>query len=248
MKLEAKQLFFSYNKTEPVLQNINLDFVENSITVLAGVNGCGKSTLLKLLAGLLKPDSGEILLDGIPLKSIHRRDLARKLAYVPQMPELPPGFTVEESVLCGRYPHGTSKAHDRSMVAQLLDMFGIAHLSQRQLSTLSGGECQRCFLAMALAQEPSVLLLDEPFSALDPAAFRELFNLLIKAKQQYSFTVIIVLHDVNRALNYGDRMVGIKDGKINFHLPSLQAADKIQQLYDLSDDAIFYGNGKPFFF
>lgn len=248
MKLEVKNLFFSYNSKNPVLENINLDLTENSISVLAGMNGCGKSTLLKLLAGLLKPASGSIILDGLPLKDISRRELAKKLAYLPQTPELPAGFSVEELVLCGRYPHASTRQHDRGVVAQLLETIGISHLAKRQLSTLSGGERQRCFLALVLAQEPSILLLDEPFSALDPAAFRELFNLLIKVKQQYSLTVIIVLHDINRALNYGDRIIGIKNGKISFDLPSHQATDHIQVLYNLPDSAIICNTEKKFFF
>lgn len=244
MKIELREISFAYRPGKMVLDHAATTPQENSISILAGVNGCGKSTLLKTAAGILRPDSGNILLDGVPLKQIHPRELARNLAYLPQNPPVPESFTVEELLACARYPHQSSGAVNRKIISESMEILGITALAQRQLSQLSGGEKQRVFLSFILARQAKVWLLDEPFSALDPAAFRELFDLLIKAKQQHSITVVIVLHDINRALTYGERIIGMKNGKISFDLPTDSAITQIGQLYDLPDSALQY---KPVF-
>ena len=145
-----------------------------------------------------------------------------------------------ERNLCARYMHNSSAAENRRIITETMETIAITHLAERQLGELSGGEKQRVFLGFILARQSKVWLLDEPFSALDPAAFRELFTLLVKLKQQYSLTILIVLHDINRALNYGDRIIGMKNGRICFDLPPESAGDRIQQLYDLPDSALQY--------
>ena len=248
MKVEIQDICFGYAPGKLILEHLDYISAEQNISILAGVNGCGKSTLLKIMAGILTPHSGEVLLDGVPLKKIPARRRAQFLAYLPQNPVIPESFTVRELLDCSRYARGTSKKSDRAAVIRALEDTGIAHLADRQLSRLSGGEKQRAFLAFALAGESELLLLDEPFSALDPAAFRELFSLLVTLKTRRRFSVIMVLHDINRALRYGDRIIGLKNGRICFDLPSFEAGAAVPALYDLPDEAVFStAAGEKFF-
>ena len=244
MNIEFREISFAYRPGKPVLDKVNCIPAENSISILAGVNGCGKSTLLKTAAGILRPSSGEIIIGGVPSTRISSRQLAQYLAYLPQNPVHPESFTVKELLHCARYLHNTSVTENRRIIAEAMETAGISHLAERQLGQLSGGEKQRVSLGFTVARQAKIWLLDEPFSALDPAAFRELFTLLVELKQQYSLTILIVLHDINRALNYGDRIIGMKDGRICFDLPPDSASDRIQQLYDLPDSALQY---KPVF-
>lgn len=242
---ELDSICFGYSKEKNILENISWKPVDQTVSILAGINGCGKSTLLKCLAGLLTPTSGTIRLNGIPLKEIPRHQLAEMIAYLPQNPLIPESFTVTELLNCSRYPYRESNSDTQKFVRQSMEDTGITHLANRQFEQLSGGEKQRVMLAFALVRNAGILLLDEPFSALDPAAFRELFSLLIKLKQSRNLSIITVLHDINRALNYGDRIIGIKNGTLMFDLPPGDAAGKVQELYDLPDSAVF--RDKPVF-
>ena len=159
-----------------------------------------------------------------------------------------PYRTILDNVALPLVIRGMKKKDARRKTATYFEEFGLQGTEHKYPSQLSGGMKQRAALLRTYLFSEKVALLDEPFSALDPAAFRELFNLLIKVKQQYSLTVIIVLHDINRALNYGDRIIGIKNGKISFDLPSHQATDHIQVLYNLPDSAIICNTEKKFFF
>ena len=234
MILEVHEASFGYSPERMVLEKLNFCPQRNLISILAGVNGCGKSTLLKLLAGVLLPVCGEILLDGVPLKSIPRRTLAEKVAYLPQNPVVPDSFTVAEYLDCIRYTLPVTQA----AIHRAVEDTGIVHLLNRQFAELSGGEKQRVFLAFILARNAEMLLLDEPFSALDPAAFRELFNLLITLKERRDLTVIVTLHDINRALVYGERIIGLKDKKIAFDLPPEAAVARVPELYGLPAESV----------
>lgn len=234
MIFEVREASFSYSPEKMVLEKLNFCSESNMISILAGVNGCGKSTLLKLLTGLLVPESGEILLDGVPLKNIPRRTFAEKVAYLPQNPVVPEAFTVAEYLECLRNALPVSPESIRCAAEDT----GILHLLDRQFAVLSGGEKQRVFLAFILARNAEILLLDEPFSALDPAAFRELFQLLISLKERRKLTVIVTLHDINRALVYGERIIGLKDRKIAFSLPPADAISKVPELYDLPAESV----------
>ena len=185
---------------------------------------------------------------GQDLKKISKNKLAEIVAYLPQNPEIPAGFTVMELLECGRYICRTGKQQNREIIRQIMEDTGVTELASRQLNTLSGGEKQRVFLAFALVRQPEILLLDEPFSALDPKAIGELFQLLIKLKEEHTLTVVTVLHDLNRALKYCDFIAGMKDGKISFNLPPSEAAAKIPELYDLPENAcITDTNGNKYF-
>ena len=248
MKLTAENIFFGYSEKKSILNGIELSIADNALTAIAGCNGGGKSTLLKILAGIIQPISGTVRCNGEVLENIEQKKLARIMAYLPQNPEIPAGFTVMELLECGRYPCGTGKQHNLEIIRQVIEETGIVELASRQLSTLSGGEKQRVFLAFALVRQPQILLLDEPFSALDPKAVGELFQLLIRLKEEHKLTIVTVLHDINRALKYCDFIAGVKDGKILFNLPVADAVEHIPTLYDLPESACITDiNGNKYF-
>ena len=238
MKLEVRRISFGYTRKTTVLNDISFTLAPEEMTVLAGVNGCGKSTLLKIMAGILAPQNGDVYLNDVPLTAIPPRQRATMLAFMGQSPEIPAGFTVEETVLCGRYPYAEPRAVSRDIINGIMHDTGISHLAGRRLAELSGGERQKVFLALALAQQPQILLLDEPFSALDPAAVRELFTLLLRMKTQYQLTIVMVLHDISRALHYADRIIGLKGGRVRFDATPENSIPHLAPLYDLPDDAV----------
>lgn len=248
MKLTAENIFFGYSEKKPVLNGAELPVADNALSAIAGCNGGGKSTLLKILAGLIRPTSGTVRCCGQILADIPQNKLAQIMAYLPQNPEIPAGFTVAELMECGRYPCGTGSRENREIIRQTMDDIGITGFKNRQLASLSGGEKQRVFLAFALARKPEILLLDEPFSALDPRAAGELFQLLIKLKEEQKLTIVAVLHDINRALKYCDFIAGVKDGKVLFNLPPAAAAEHIPTLYDLPENSCITDiNGNKYF-
>ena len=186
------------------------------LTALIGPNGCGKSTLLKCAAGVMKPEGGEILLEEMPYRSFDRRTLARRIAYMPQSRPVPE-MTVEQLAACGRHPHqrwGRSlTAGDREITRAALVRAGAEGFAGRMVSELSGGERQRAYLAMMLAQQTDVLLLDEPTTYLDPGGQFALMELLGGLCRE-GRTVIIVLHDLPLALEYADHVLLMQDGRL----------------------------------
>ena len=248
MKLSAENICFGYSEKKSILNGIELSIADNALTAIAGCNGGGKSTLLKVLAGIVPPSSGNVYCDGKKLENIEQKKLAGMMAYLPQNPEIPAGFTVAELLECGRYPCGSGKREDRESICRIMEDTGITELEKRPLAALSGGEKQRVFLAFALVRKPEILLLDEPFSALDPKAVGELFQLLIKLKEEHKLTIVTVLHDINRALKYCDFIAGVKEGKILFNLPPAAAVEYIPALYDLPESACITDiNGNKYF-
>lgn len=215
--LRAKEVTLGY-AGRPVIQDLSLAFPAGATTVIAGANACGKSTLLKAVARLLLPDSGEVLLDG---KAVHRlptRQLARRLGMLPQSPVSPEGLTVRDLVGRGRFPHQGMFAHwrpeDEQAVNQALELTGIVDLQDCPLDELSGGQRQRAWIAMALAQQTEVLLLDEPTTFLDIAHRLEVLDLLQRLNRQRGTTVIMVLHDLNEACRYADHLIAMRDGQL----------------------------------
>lgn len=248
MILEAEKIFFGYSEKNNVLNGVDLSISDNALTAVIGCNGGGKSTLLKVLAGIIMPASGTVRCNGEALKNIAQNKLAGMMAYLPQNPEIPAGFTVMELLECGRYPCGTGNRENREIICRIMEDTGITELETRSLASLSGGEKQRVFLAFALVRKPEILLLDEPFSALDPKAVGELFQLIIKLKEEHKLTIVTVLHDINRALKYCDFIVGMKEGKIQFNLPPVAAVGHIPALYDLPENSCITDiNGNKYF-
>ena len=212
--LEIRNLSAGYGGN-PVLQDISLAFPAGKVTVLAGPNGCGKSTLLKAIAGIL-PASGECLLEGASLNSLPSRQRAQKLALLPQSRSIPE-ITVRRLVLHGRfpylhYPRQYGRA-DYAAADAALNTLGIAGLADRSLAALSGGQRQKVYIAMALAQDTPVVLLDEPTAFLDIAHQLQLMA-LAKDLTAKGKTVVLVLHDLTLALEHADRMVVMGDGAV----------------------------------
>jgi iron complex transport system ATP-binding protein len=216
-RLAANQLTLAYdNKT--IIKDLDIEIPTGQITVLVGANGCGKSTLLRGLARLLKPRQGSVYLDGKAITKLSSQAIAKRLGILPQNPVAPEGLTVKDLVAQGRYPHQTwwqqwSK-EDEYQVEKALEITRMTHLAERDLDTLSGGQRQRAWIAIALAQNTDILLLDEPTTFLDLAHQIEVLDLLAQLNQQEGKTIVMVLHDLNLACRYGDYLVAIRAGQI----------------------------------
>lgn len=210
------QLNHTYG-SRPVLESVSFEIAIQDFFIIIGPNGSGKTTLLKAMVGLLSAQ-GEIHLLGKPLGDYSRRELARRLAFVPQMitEELP--FTVHEVVLMGRTPHmgllGLESPEDIAQAQAAMLFTGVDRLAHRKMDALSGGERQRVFIARAICQQPEVILLDEPTAALDLAHQARLMDLMERLKTEKGVTVVMVSHDVNLAAMYADRLLLLKDGHI----------------------------------
>ncbi len=215
--LELNQVDFSYFDGL-VLQDINLSVKAGEMVGLLGPNGSGKTTLIKLASGILKPGRGEIRLDGRRLTSLSRRFIASNVAVVPQQFHIPFAFTTSEVVMLGRTPFFRALADesetDRQVVDNSLELVGISELAERRFDELSGGERQKVILAMALAQQPKLLLLDEPTVHLDIAHQMEILELVRGLNIGQGLTVIAAMHDLNLASLYFDRLILLKEGRV----------------------------------
>ncbi|WP_438753885.1 ABC transporter ATP-binding protein [Pararhizobium sp. O133] len=216
--LVASGLSAGYDKTE-ILHGLDLTIPPGKITVIVGANACGKSTFLRTLSRLISPSQGQVLLDG---KSIHRmpsRDLARTLGLLPQSPIAPEGITVADLVSRGRHPHQSLFSRwtrrDDEAVDSALAATKIFELAERPVDELSGGQRQRVWIAMALAQQTDILLLDEPTTFLDINHQIEVLDLLVDLNGTRGTTVVMVLHDLNLAARYADHLVALADGRVH---------------------------------
>ncbi|MDR2360103.1 MAG: ABC transporter ATP-binding protein [Oscillospiraceae bacterium] len=213
--LSATKLTAGYGGKE-VVHETDLLLPSGQISVIIGANACGKSTLLKTLARLLPPLSGDVTLDGTSIRKIAPKQLARTLGILPQSPIAPEGISVSDLVGRGRYPyhsflHGAGR-RDNEAVAEALDLMGIAEFAGHNIDELSGGQRQRVWIAMALAQQTDILLLDEPTTFLDVAHQIEILDLLTDINKRHGSTIVMVLHDVNLAARYADYIFALRDG------------------------------------
>lgn len=197
---------------------VSLDLLPGHITAICGPNGSGKSTLLRALSGLHKPHAGTVLVDDEDLAQHNPRQIARLLSFLPQSPLVPAGVTVREVVEQGRFPHrrllGGPRPDDQEAVAWALASTRLDDLAERDVAHLSGGERQRVWIAMALAQRTSVLLLDEPTTFLDIRYQLEVLELVRHLADEVGITVALVLHDLNQAATFADRLVLLRDGRV----------------------------------
>jgi ABC-type cobalamin/Fe3+-siderophores transport system ATPase subunit len=216
-QVEAAAIAAGYGDRS-VLVDVGVGMPAGCITAFVGPNGSGKTTLLRVLARLLRPDEGHVVLDGVDIAQLSARDVALRIATLRQSGETPPGVTVEELVALGRFPHrgpfGISRSEDREIVEWAIDATHLQPLRRRMVDTLSGGERQRAWIAMALAQRTGVLLLDEPTTFLDIRAQVDVLTLVRELSQQHAITVGWVLHDLNIAVAYSDQVVALSDGRI----------------------------------
>ncbi|MBB4006617.1 ATP-binding cassette domain-containing protein [Allorhizobium taibaishanense] len=214
---ETRALGFAVEE-RALLQDVSISFRKGEISGLVGHNGSGKSTLLKLLARQQRATAGKILFAGSDVAALGARDFARKVAYLPQDVTAAHGMTVRELVACGRYPwHGALGRFteaDRDKVEEALALTHIQPMAKRMVDTLSGGERQRAWIAMLVAQNSDCLLLDEPTSALDIAHQMEVLALVRRLSREKGLSVIIVLHDINMASRFCDRLFALKGGQL----------------------------------
>ena len=215
--LDAKAISVRLGKSR-VLNEVTLSILRGTVTAIIGPNGSGKSTLLRTLARLLRPETGSVLLDGVAIAKMSPGHVARQIATLPQSPGAVPGMTVQELVEQGRYPHTgplrMRSDRDRAAVERALELTSSSRFRHRLLDSLSGGERQRAWIALALAQEPRILLLDEPTTFLDVNHQIQALNLIQALNREHGLTVVMALHDLNQASQYAERLVVLDGGRI----------------------------------
>ncbi len=215
--IEVKDLSAGYENGY-VLENISFSLEDGEFLSILGRNGSGKSTLIKALQGLLKNASGQITVDGEDVFSLKARQLAKKIAYVPQIFRFSFEFSVMETILMGRYIHqgrlGSISSSDSRMVEEVISLTQIDHLKDKKIAHLSGGERQRVFIARALAQDTPFLFLDEPSSHLDISYQVEIYRILKRLQEEKGKTILSTEHNINLVIPYSQRLMFLKDGKI----------------------------------
>ncbi|MET9291998.1 ABC transporter ATP-binding protein [Streptomyces sp. NPDC003077] len=216
-RLAARELTLAYD-SRTVVEGLDLDVPHGAVTVVVGPNACGKSTLLRALGRLLKPRGGAVLLDGADLARTPTKKIAQTVGLLPQAPVAPEAITVADLVSRGRQPHQRWwqqwSREDERAVAEAMERTDVARLAGRPVDELSGGQRQRVWIAMALAQETDLLLLDEPTTYLDIAHQVEVLDLVRQLNHDRGRTVVAVLHDLNQAARYADHLVAMKGGRI----------------------------------
>lgn len=215
--IEAKNLSISYGETL-IINELQLIILKGEITVFIGANGCGKSTLLRSIARLLKPKSGSVILEGKAIAKLSTKEIAKKMAILPQSSSAPEGLTVMQLVKQGRYPHQSWlrqwSEEDEKKVNDALKATRLEDLKERPVDSLSGGQRQRAWIAMTLAQDTEIILLDEPTTYLDMTHQIEILDLLFELNEKKKRTVVMVLHDLNLACRYAHNIVAIKDQNV----------------------------------
>jgi iron complex transport system ATP-binding protein len=233
-----------------VLRSVDLTLARGELCALVGTNGSGKTTLLRLLTGVLKPDAGEVSFDGRAVAGWGRNDLARRVAVLPQQLDLPVGFRVAELVEMGRTPHArrlfaSTEADERAVARALADADAL-ELADRYAEELSGGERQRLLVAMALAQEPDLLLLDEPTLHLDLAHQVSLLAAIRRLRDQRGLTVLAVLHDLNLAAAFAPRVAVLDGGRVVADGPpdEVLSPDLVQRVFGVAVDEAHTTDGR----
>jgi iron complex transport system ATP-binding protein len=242
--LQAQGLEFAYQPDRPILRGVDFAAQPGVFTALLGPNGSGKTTLLRCLLGELAAAGGSVLLEGQPLSNYPLRERAKVLAYVPQFPESAFAFTARQIVMMGRLSHmgplGIPAKVDEKVVELAMEMTDATEFADRTLSELSGGEAQRVMIARALAQQPAVLLLDEPTSHLDIRHQLGIYRMMERLADEWGIAVVCVSHDVNLASRFADRLVVMKAGQILAGgTPSeVLRRDVLEPAYDVTIDLI----------
>lgn len=216
-RLSGSDLTLSYEQ-RTIAEGLTVAVPDRSFTVVVGPNACGKSTLLRALSRTLKPAAGTVLLDGEDIASLPAKQVARTLGLLPQSSIAPDGITVAELVARGRYPHQKLlrqwSPEDERVVTESMEATGVAQLADRMVDELSGGQRQRVWIAMALAQETPLLLLDEPTTYLDIAHQLEILDLCARLHEEQGRTLVAVLHDLNQAARYATHLIAMRDGRV----------------------------------
>ncbi|MFG2619921.1 ABC transporter ATP-binding protein [Streptomyces sp. NPDC048507] len=216
-RLTAQNVTLGYDQ-RVIAENLSVEIPDRSFTVIVGPNACGKSTLLRALSRMLKPTAGRVLLDGRAISSLPAKKVARTLGLLPQSSIAPDGITVADLVSRGRYPHqGLLRQwsrEDERIVAESMAATGVAELAERAVDELSGGQRQRVWIAMALAQQTPLLLLDEPTTYLDIQHQLDVLDLCAELHEEQGRTLVAVLHDLNHAARYATHLIALRDGVV----------------------------------
>ncbi|MEU9032638.1 ABC transporter ATP-binding protein [Streptomyces sp. NPDC048383] len=239
-RLGAEGLTLTYDQ-RTVATSLDVVIPDHSFTVIIGPNACGKSTLLKALARMIKPKAGEVYLDGAAISTYRSREVARRLGLLPQTSTAPGGISVGDLVARGRYPHQKLlkqwSAEDEAAVAEAMRQTGVLELAERPVDDLSGGQRQRVWLSMVLAQQTSILLLDEPTTFLDIAHQVEVLDLCADLHEDKGQTIVAVLHDLNQACRYATHLIVMKPGGViaaEGDPATIMTAELIQDVFGLS--------------
>jgi iron complex transport system ATP-binding protein len=247
--IKVEKLSFSYNGNY-VINDINFIAKRGEFVGILGPNGAGKSTLLKLIDRLIIPQSGNIYIEERLIKNFSRKELAQKIAFVQQDFKTAFNFTVLDIVLMGRYPHQESyftyNKHDKEIVVKAMEATDCEHLMSRDFYSLSGGERQRVVLASALAQEPDILLLDEPTTALDLKHQIHFYKIIRKLQSENNMTILNVTHDINLLIQFCDRFIIIKDGHVvsDGGIADIIRKEILQEVYGTSLEMIIHPQSK----
>ncbi|ODT81798.1 MAG: ABC transporter [Pelagibacterium sp. SCN 64-44] len=242
-RIEVKNLTLSYGQ-DVILDALSLPIPSGRITVLAGPNGCGKSTLLRAIRRLHAPQSGQVLLDALDISRLNGKELGRRIGLLAQSPTAPQDMSVEELVRLGRYPHQAMlqpwSPRDDAAVAAAMAGTGVEPLRHRRIGSLSGGQLQRAWIAMVLAQETDIICLDEPVNHLDMAHQLECLELVTRLNKEQGRTIVLVLHDLNLAARYADQLVFVSGGKIRDSGPAeaMMRSDLIAEVFNIGAEII----------
>ncbi len=244
MNLQVNNLSFSYRNGLPALKNISFHNRAGDLLAIVGQNGSGKSTLLKCINRILKTEAGSIRLGNTPLPLFSPGQLARIIAYIPQTEEYVTDLSVFDTVLLGRKPHihHTPAPHDLETVSGLLTRLELESVAMRSLTTLSGGQRQRVFIARALAQQPEILLLDEPIANLDLNHQMKVMQLLQQLAAE-GMNILLTIHDINMAARFCNKVLMLKQGELFASgRQSAYTPENIQNLYDIRVDIVQHNN------
>jgi iron complex transport system ATP-binding protein len=215
--ISVKNLSVAYEENL-IIENMNLSIPSGEISIIIGANGCGKSTLLKTIARVIKPKSGDIFINGKNIREQKEKHLAAQVAFLPQGPVCPPGLTVKELIAFGRFPHqklmGGLKSHDKDIIQWAMEETELEEYADREIGNLSGGQRQRAWIAMTLAQETDIIMLDEPTTYLDMSYQLEVLKVLERLNKNKKITVVIVLHELNNACRFASNIIGLKQGNL----------------------------------
>ena len=238
--MELKNIHKAYDTV--VVDSVSLTIPKNQLTAFIGPNGAGKSTLVSIMSRLLQKDSGQLWIEGKEIEAWNSKELAKELSVLKQNQSFQVSLTVEELVSFGRYPYSKGKLStlDYQMIDQALKHTNLLELRERSIQTLSGGQMQRVFIAMVLAQDTDIVLLDEPLNHLDLKQAVEIMKLLRYMVENLDKTVVIVMHDLNMAINFSDYLVAFKEGKCEFSGKTMDVVtnQSLSELYEIDIEVI----------
>lgn len=247
--IKTNDLNIGYDEAT-IVKELNMQIPNGKVTSIIGPNGCGKSTVLKAIGRILKPKQGFVYLNGDEIRSLSTREIAKKMAILPQTPTAPSGLTVSELVAYGRFPHqsgfGKLTPEDKRIIQWAIDVTKLQGFEHREVDTLSGGQRQRVWIAMALAQQTDLILLDEPTTYLDMAHQLEVLQLLQDLNQKQGCTIAMVLHDLNLAARFSDYMIAIRDGSIISHgtPEEVMKPEVLKKVFSIDADIVYEPRSK----